>query len=96
MMRREKLRAKEVSRCKKKRDELRAKMKDPNISFEEKMECQFALQKLPRNSSPARTRNRCWETGRANGVYSIVRLCRNKFREYAMNGEVPGIFKSSW
>lgn len=54
------------------------------------------LQKLPRNSSPTRVRNRCVLTGRGRGVYRKYGLCRNKFRELALEGKIPGIRKSSW
>jgi small subunit ribosomal protein S14 len=55
-----------------------------------------ALQKLPRNSSPTRLRNRCNLTGRGRGVYRKFGLGRNKFRELALDGKIPGIRKSSW
>ncbi|MCS6808455.1 MAG: 30S ribosomal protein S14 [Candidatus Kapabacteria bacterium] len=55
-----------------------------------------ALQKLPRNSSPTRLRNRCSLTGRGKGVYRRFGLGRNKFRELALEGKIPGIRKSSW
>lgn len=55
-----------------------------------------ALQKLPRNSSPTRLRSRCSLTGRGRGVYRKFGLGRNKFRELALDGKIPGIRKSSW
>ncbi len=55
-----------------------------------------ALQKLPRNSSPTRIQNRCIVTGRARGVYKKYGLCRNVFRQMALEGKLPGIKKSSW
>ena len=55
-----------------------------------------ALQKLPRNSSPTRIRNRCSVTGRARGVYKNFGLCRNIFRQLALEGKIPGIRKASW
>jgi len=54
------------------------------------------LQKLPRNSSPNRVRNRCVLTGRGRGVYRKYGLCRNQFRQLALEGKIPGIRKSSW
>lgn len=54
------------------------------------------LSSLPRNSSKVRIKNRCIVTGRSKGVYSKFGLCRNKFREYALEGVLPGIRKSSW
>ncbi|MCX7735217.1 MAG: 30S ribosomal protein S14 [Candidatus Kapabacteria bacterium] len=55
-----------------------------------------ALQKLPRNSSPTRVRNRCSLTGRGKGVYRKFGLCRNVFRQMALEGKLPGIRKASW
>lgn len=54
------------------------------------------LQKLPRNSSPNRIRNRCSQTGRGRGVYAKFELCRNVFRQLALEGKIPGIRKASW
>lgn len=55
-----------------------------------------SLQKLPRNSSPTRLRNRCFITGRGRGVYKKYGLCRNMFRQLALEGKIPGIKKASW
>ncbi|MBS1913791.1 MAG: 30S ribosomal protein S14 [Bacteroidetes bacterium] len=55
-----------------------------------------ALQKLPRNSSPVRLRNRCVITGRPRGFYRKFGLCRNQFRQMALDGKIPGIRKASW
>lgn len=55
-----------------------------------------ALQKLPRNSSPVRLRNRCSVTGRPRGYYRKFGLCRNQFRQMALDGKIPGIRKASW
>lgn len=54
------------------------------------------LQKLPRNSAPTRLRNRCFVTGRGRGVYRKYGLCRNMFRQMALEGKIPGIRKASW
>lgn len=54
------------------------------------------LQKLPRNSSPTRVRNRCTLTGRGRGVYRKFGLCRNMFRQLALDGKIPGVRKASW
>ena len=54
------------------------------------------LQKLPRNSSPTRVRNRCLITGRGKGVYRKFGLCRNMFRLLALEGKIPGMRKASW
>ncbi len=56
----------------------------------------IGLQKLPRNSAPTRVRNRCFLTGRGKGVYRKFGLCRNMFRQLALEGKIPGIRKASW
>lgn len=66
------------------------------ISYEEKLEARNKLQKLPRNSSLTRLRNRCELTGRARGYYRKFGLGRGKLRELAMSGQIPGIIKASW
>jgi small subunit ribosomal protein S14 len=71
-------------------------LKDSKVSYEEKIQAQIALEKLPRNSSHTRLRNRCSETGRPRGVYRKFGLCRNLLREYLMSGYVPGAKKASW
>lgn len=63
---------------------------------EEKWDAQVKLQKLPRDASPTRQRKRCQITGRPHGVYRRFGLCRNKLREHAMKGDVPGLTKASW
>ena len=63
---------------------------------EEKFEARLALQKLPRNSSPVRHRNRCALTGRPRGTFRKFGIARNKLRELALKGEVPGVIKASW
>lgn len=78
------------------RSELRAQIRDHNISFEEKLMAQKKLQCLPRDSNRCRLRNRCLVTGRARGVYRKFGLGRNKLREYAMIGNIPGLRKASW
>lgn len=85
-----------VDKYKTKRDELRAKVRDQELSFEEKLSAQLQLQKLPRDSSRCRLRNRCVVTGRSRGVYRKFGLARNKLREYAMEGLIPGLRKASW
>jgi small subunit ribosomal protein S14 len=69
---------------------------DANISDEDKSAARIKLQKLPRNSSPVRLRNRCSLTGRPRGVYSKFGLGRCKLRDIAMSGNIPGITKASW
>ena len=78
------------------RDELRSRMRDKNLSIEEKFIISAQMQALPRDSSPSRLRNRCLVTGRPRGFYRKVGLGRNKFREYAMSGLIPGLRKASW
>ena len=81
----------------KKRNELRCMLKDPNLSSKEKLQAQFALQKLPIRSCPVRLKNRCLVTGRAKGLISKqYMLSRITFREYALKGFIPGVKKASW
>ena len=96
MVAREAKRTKTVAKYAKKRDALKAKIKDANASYEERMEAQQQLQKLPRDASPSRGRRRCSITGRPHGVYRKFALCRNKLREHTMRGDVPGLRKASW
>ncbi|MCG5536762.1 30S ribosomal protein S14 [Ectothiorhodospira mobilis] len=96
MMEREKKRAQLVKRYAAKRAELKALISNPETSPEARMEAVVQLQKLPRDSSPARKRNRCRLTGRPHGYYRKFGLARNKLREAAMRGDVPGLVKSSW
>ena len=94
--RREKKRAKTVKKYATKRAELKAIVLSPKSSYEQKMEAQTKLQKLPRDASPTRQRNRCELTGRSRGVYSKFGLGRHKLREATMRGDVPGLRKASW
>jgi len=96
MIARENKRAMIVKKFAVKRAALKAILKDVKASDDEKWEAQVKLQKLPRDSSPVRQRNRCSITGRPHGVYRKFRLCRNKLREAAMRGDVPGLTKASW
>lgn len=96
MVEREKRRAKTVVKYAAKRAELKAIIANINLPDEERWEAQRSLQKLPRDASPVRQRNRCRITGRPHGVYRKFGLCRNKLRELAMRGEVPGLVKASW
>ncbi|KQZ62791.1 MULTISPECIES: 30S ribosomal protein S14 [unclassified Lysobacter] len=79
-----------------KRDALKKIIANDSSSYEEKLEAAVKLQKLPRDSSPCRQRNRCVLTGRSRGVYSKFGLGRNKLREATMRGDVPGLRKASW
>ena len=79
-----------------KRAELLAIANNPKLEQEERYEARLKLQKLPRDSSPVRVRNRCALTGRPRGTFRKFGLARNKLREIAMRGEIPGIIKASW
>ena len=89
-------REKTVARFKARREKLLAAARDLKLTDEERFEARMQLQKLPRNASPTRLRNRCKLTGRPRGVYRKFGLGRVKIRELAMRGEIPGIVKSSW
>lgn len=78
------------------RAELKSTIKDENTSMEDKINAQYALQSLPRDSSPVRQRNRCQMTGRPHGVFKKFGLSRNMIREQTMLGNVPGLRKGSW
>ena len=75
---------------------LRKKAIDMKLSEEERAAARQKLQKIPRNGNPIRVRNRCELTGRSRAVYSDFKLCRNKFRELALQGLIPGVTKASW
>lgn len=96
MIEREKKRAQTVAKYAAKREQLKAIIKDPNTSDEDRWNAQLKLQQLPRNASPSRQQRRCRLTGRPHAVYRKFGLCRNKLREHAMRGQVPGVVKSSW
>ena len=93
---REQKRRKNVEKFKTKRAQLLEIMNDARASDEAKEEARQKLQKLPRDSSPVRLRNRCALTGRPRGVFRKFGLARNKLRELALRGEVPGVIKASW
>jgi small subunit ribosomal protein S14 len=95
MIAREQKRRKMVDRYAARREALKAAFAaaaDPM----ERLEIHRRIQRLPRNSSPSRLRNRCWATGKPRGVYRDFGLCRNQLRERAHRGELPGVVKSSW
>jgi small subunit ribosomal protein S14 len=96
MIMREKKRARLVVKHAKKRAELKAIISNRGAPEEERWEAQEQLQKLPRDSSAVRRQRRCALTGRPHGVYRKFGLGRNKLREAAMRGDVPGLVKSSW
>ena len=85
-----------VKKYAKKRALLTAIMNNAKASDDERMAARLKLQLLPRNSNPTRLRNRCAITGRPRGFFRKFGLGRNKLREFAMRGEVPGIVKASW
>ncbi len=96
ILRRQEKRLKLVNKYRRKRLFLKTIIKSKFYTFLEKERAQILLQKLPKDSSSCRLRNRCFLTGRGKGVYKYVGLCRNMFRFYAMRGDIPGIRKSSW
>ncbi|AFC85144.1 30S ribosomal protein S14 [Frateuria aurantia] len=96
MVNRDLKRTKLVKKYAVKRAELKAIAVSPTASYEEKLDAQAKLQKLPRDSSPSRQRNRCALSGRPRGVYRKFGLGRNKLREATMRGDVPGLRKASW
>jgi len=96
MVQREKKRTKLVARDFEKRATLRAILQDPEADFDAKMEASKKMQKLPRDSSAVRQRNRCQITGRPHGYYRKFGLSRIKLREAMMRGDVPGLVKASW
>lgn len=79
-----------------KRAELKAAIKNPSLSEEERTAAVEKLNKMPRDASSVRVRNRCNITGRPHGYYRKFGLGRNKLREAAMRGDVPGLVKASW
>ncbi|MDO8347450.1 MAG: 30S ribosomal protein S14 [Rugosibacter sp.] len=93
---REEKRTKTVAKYAAKRLQLLAVINNSSLPEEERMSARLKFQELPRNSSPSRQRNRCALTGRPRGVFRKFGLCRNKLREIAMRGEVPGMIKASW
>lgn len=78
------------------RAELRNQLKDPNVDPADKYEISAQLNNLPRNSCPTRKTRRCELTGRSKAVYRKFGLCRVIFRELALQGDIPGVTKSSW
>ncbi len=96
MLAREKKRARTVAKYAQKRTELKAIINNPASSPEQVDEAVLKLQKMPRDASPARQQRRCRISGRPHAVYRKFGLCRNKLREAAMRGDVPGLVKASW
>jgi small subunit ribosomal protein S14 len=96
MVNRDVKRAKLIQKYAAKRAELKAIVLSATASYDEKMEAQSSLQKLPRDASPVRLTTRCALTGRPRAVYAKFGLGRNKLREATMRGDVPGLRKASW
>ena len=96
MIQREFKRAKLVAKYANKRAELKAIIRNINSTDEEREVAQARLNAMPRDASPTRQRKRCSITGRPHGVYRKFGLGRNKLREGAMKGEIPGLTKASW
>lgn len=96
LINREAKRTKMVAKFAAKRAELTAAFNNIKLGDDERMEARLKFQQLPRDSSPVRQRRRCALTGRPRGVFKKFGLCRNKLREIAMRGEVPGMTKASW
>ncbi len=96
LIQRELKRAQLVAKYAKKHTELKAAANDSTKSNEERYAARLELQKLPRNAYPTRQRNRCDLTGRPRGTFRKFGLARNKIREMAFKGDIPGIIKASW
>ena len=96
MIQRELKKQKLVEKYVQKRAELKSIILSPSATDDEKWNAQIKLQKLPVNSSRSRLQSRCRITGRPHAVYKKFGLCRNKLREHAMVGDVPGLKKASW
>ena len=93
---RDQKRRKTVKKFAAKREQLLALINDQKLSPEDRYEARLKMQKLPRDASPVRQRNRCELSGRSRGVYRKFGLGRNKLREATMRGDVPGLRKASW
>jgi small subunit ribosomal protein S14 len=93
---REEKREKLVAKYAKKYAELKAIIDDAKKSDDERYAARLDLQKLPRNANPTRLRNRCELTGRPRGTFRKFGLARNKIRELAFKGDIPGVIKASW
>jgi len=96
MIQRDVRRSKLTDKYAEKRVELKKIIADPDADYESKHAAMHGLSKLPRDSSPIRRRNRCQISGRPRGYYRKFGLARNKLREAAMRGDVPGLRKASW
>jgi len=95
MIARERKREKMVAQYAAKREALLEEFNSDQTQ-QERVQIHRKIQQLPRNSAPSRLHNRCWMTGRPRGYYRDFGLCRNKLREMAHQGLLPGVVKSSW
>ena len=95
MIQREKKRERLVTKHINKRESLKEELKGVS-SFQERVALYKKFEKIPRNSSPSRHRNRCWVTGRSQGFYRDFGLSRHVLREMGNEGLIPGLKKSSW
>jgi len=96
LMEREQKRVETVAKYAAKRKAIFAIINDAKATEEEKFEARLSLQKLPRDSSPSRMRNRCALTGRPRGTFRKFGIARNKLRQLALKGDIPGVVKASW
>ena len=96
MINRDRKRVRLVQKYEKKRAELKSIIVGTDSSYDEKEDARVKLQKLPRDSSKSRIRNRCSLTGRPHGYYRKFGLSRNELRRLAMEGHIPGLVKASW
>jgi len=96
LINREAKRRRTVKKFAAKRQALKAIINDVKLDDEARMDARLKFQAMPRNASESRLRNRCQLTGRPRGVFRKFGLCRNKIREFAMRGEIPGVVKASW
>ena len=96
LINRDQKRRKLVKKFAKKREELEAILNNPKASEDVRFAARLKIQQLPRNANRTRLRNRCALTGRSRGYFRKFGLSRNKLREFAMRGEVPGVVKASW
>jgi small subunit ribosomal protein S14 len=96
MLMRQLKREQEVKRYAAKRAELKELIRNPRTADDVKLSAQQKLQKLPRDASPVRLRNRCALTGRPRGFYRKFGLSRTKLRDTTLRGEIPGLSKASW
>jgi len=96
MVQRQRKRDKTVRRFAQKRASLKQLIRNPHTPDQDRVDAFAKLQAMPRDASPVRLRNRCAITGRPHGYYRKFGLARNKLREAAMRGEIPGLTKASW